>query len=549
MSTNQVKPIWQWSYLGTASMALVVMVVLTSFPEPDALGTPPPTPRPFVVLGYNDLGMHCMNQNFNELCILPPYNTLRAQVIDRRGEEPRIVTSGVAVRYSVPGNTSSVHHTNFWDFAPKLFGKKLPPNVGLAGNGLAGYMKPTGQNDWGATGIPLTPIDDKGHLNPYQLSKIDVFVGGQIVATTAAVVPVSWEISCNLCHNTPGITPDTDILRKHDLKHGTKLEASKPVLCAKCHADHALGTTGVAGVKNLSNAMHASHASRMAPVAKLGNACYACHPGQKTNCQRDVHFAKGIHCVSCHGDMKAVGNPARRPWVDEPTCASCHQKRRPNFQFEEPGKLYKDSRGHHGVHCSACHGSPHAITPTVTAPDNVQAIAHQGFAGTIKKCTVCHSQQPEDAFVHRLDDNEMEGAARRKATAARKAAKAAAESPLGTYAIAGTDQVVQGHVSHALNFQGTLTTQSPTTVLINKVHANGDKSQLLVSLGGVLNPSLASQTGTGVAHVGSLTHRFQLAFSRTPTGFAVTGSSTVVETLGNSTRTRTVGGGAFTGAK
>ena len=28
-----------------------------------------------VVLGYNDLGMHCMNQDFSEFMILPPFNT------------------------------------------------------------------------------------------------------------------------------------------------------------------------------------------------------------------------------------------------------------------------------------------------------------------------------------------------------------------------------------------------------------------------------------------------------------------------------------------
>ncbi|MFO0928480.1 MAG: hypothetical protein U0736_15895 [Gemmataceae bacterium] len=160
-------------------------------------------------------------------------------MIDRSGEEPRIVTSGVTVRYSVPGNTKSSTKTDFWNYAQALFGTKLAPDVGLTGNRLAGVMKPSGANDWIATGIPITPLDDKGQLNPYPLSRIDV-VGpaGATLASTVAVVPVSWEISCNLCHNTPGISVETDILRKHDLKHGTKLEASKPVLCAKCHADN-----------------------------------------------------------------------------------------------------------------------------------------------------------------------------------------------------------------------------------------------------------------------------------------------------------------------
>lgn len=363
------------------------------------------TRTPYVVLGYNDLGMHCMNQNFSEICILPPYNTLRAQVIYRGGEEPRIVKSGVSVRYSIPGNTVSTTKTNFWQYSKLLFGVNLQPNIGLTGNGLAGFMKRNGKdNDWIATGIPITPITDTGKLDPYQLSRIDVIANGKVAGSTVAVVPVSWEISCNLCHNTPGISVETDILRKHDKLHKTKLEQAKPVLCASCHADPALGTTGKPGVKTMSHAMHGSHANRMAPVASLGNTCYACHPGFQTNCQRDVHFAKGIFCKDCHGDMKAVGNTNRRPWIDEPRCQSCHLQRKPSFEFEEPGKLYKDSHGHMGVHCSACHGSPHAIAPAVTPPDNAQAILQQGHAGTINTCTVCHSKTPKERFPHKRDD-------------------------------------------------------------------------------------------------------------------------------------------------
>ena len=364
----------------------------------------------YVVLGYNDLGMHCMNQDFSQLCILPPFNSLHAQVIQRGAEEPKIIKSGIEVRYRVPTNTTSVGKTNFWAHAPQLFGVNLPPDVGLTGNKLSGKMVPTGNNDWVATGIPITPLNDKLQLDPYQLATISVVAKGKNVATTHAVVPVSWEISCNLCHapNSPGPTVDRDILMRHDRKHRTSLVASatagRPVLCASCHADAALGTAGVAGVKSMSHAMHSSHATRMAPVTALGNSCYACHPGFQTNCQRDIHFAKGIYCTQCHGDMAAVGNPARSPWVQEPTCGSCHKKRRPEFDFEEPGKLFKDSRGHHGVHCAACHGSPHAIGPAVTAADNFQAIEHQGFAGTIQKCTVCHTKQPKERFEHKFDD-------------------------------------------------------------------------------------------------------------------------------------------------
>jgi len=390
-----------FSALGSGAMALILLQS-----EGPVLGAAPKAVvrTPYTVLGYNDLGMHCMNQDFSEICILPPFNTLRAQVI-KRGEEPKIVKSGVTVNYSIPGNTISSSKTNFWTYAPKLFGAPLAKDVGLTGNRLSGKMVTTGNNDWSATGIPITPLTDKKVNDPFQLSRIVVQdSSGQTVATTQAVVPVSWEINCNLCHNTPGITVATDILRKHDKKHGTKLEHAKPVLCAGCHADPALGTTGKPNVSAFSHAMHRSHADRMAKLPNFKNACYACHPGVQTECQRDVHVTKNITCVNCHGDMKAVGNTARRPWIDEPSCKQCHQSRKPKFEFEQPGKLFKDSKGHGGVHCAACHGPQHATGPAVTPPDNAQAILQQGSAGVIKDCTVCHTKKPEDAFFHKIDD-------------------------------------------------------------------------------------------------------------------------------------------------
>ncbi|MCA9243073.1 MAG: cytochrome c3 family protein [Phycisphaerales bacterium] len=349
-----------------------------------------------VVLGYNDLGMHCMNEDFSELVILPPFNTLHAQVI-RRGEEPRLVTSGVTVAYDIPNNTTSVTKTNFWDYAKQLLGATLAPDVGLTGNKLSGTMKPTGDNDWSVTGIPVTPIDDSGALDPYHLAHIVVTSGGASVAETMAVVPVSWEIRCDLCHNTAGISASTDILRAHDRLHGTSLENAKPVLCSSCHADVALGQAGVDGVSNLSRAMHGAHASRM-DLVSLTEKCYACHPGQETKCLRDVHFSAGMSCMDCHGSMSAVASATRRPWVDEPKCTDCHN--RAGFSFEQTDTLFRDSVGHGNVHCSACHGSPHAITPTVVEADNIQARGLQGHPGVISDCTVCHIHRPDDSFFH-----------------------------------------------------------------------------------------------------------------------------------------------------
>ncbi|MDR3689723.1 MAG: hypothetical protein P4L46_10125 [Fimbriimonas sp.] len=360
--------------------------------------TPPVTKGSMVVFGYNDLGMHCMNQDFAELCILPPANTLRAQVIDRTsGEGPVITTSGIVVNYSIPGNTGSNTKTNFWQYAGALFGANLPTNIGLFGFGLSGTMQATANNDFWAHGVPLTPLTDATAIDPFQLGHISVTKAGIEVASTDAVVPVSWEIKCDNCHTTAGISVATDILRKHDTKHGTTLESQKPVLCAGCHADPALGAAGHVGVSTMSSAMHSSHATRMGGLTGI-DICYSCHPGPQTQCLRDVHKSKGLTCLNCHVSMAAVGDPSRTPWKDEPKCGTCHAVA--GHEYEQTGVLYRDSVGHNGVKCIACHGSPHAIGPSMNARDNVQAIALQGKAGTISKCTVCHTSTPGDAFNH-----------------------------------------------------------------------------------------------------------------------------------------------------
>ena len=96
----------------------------------------------------------------------------------------------------------------------------------------------------------------------------------------------------------------------------------------------------------------------------------------------------GMWCTNCHGDMRAVGNDNRMPWVDEPRCGdtACHG---PQYA-ENPNTLYRNSTGHGGLYCESCHNSTHAILPSREARDNIQTIALQGYAGTITECSVCH---------------------------------------------------------------------------------------------------------------------------------------------------------------
>lgn len=392
--------------VGVIGFALTTTSGLTRAKAPVKQATLPN----YIVIGYNDLGMHCMNEDFSEYCLLPPANTMRATVIDRTHGSPEIMTSGVTIEYDIPGNTNSVSKTNFWKFAPQFFGVNLPDNIGLFGKGLRGTMTAVaGDRDWIAAGIPVTPKMDDGSINTFQLARLTLKRNGQTVHVAAPVIPVSWEMNCDTCHMSTKYKPSPDnpnkklvpdVLTAHDNLHGTHLRQQKPVLCASCHADPALGAPGKPGVSNFSKAMHGAHASRMGEFQlRDPNPCYSCHPGVKTQCQRDIHKTRNVTCISCHGDMFAMGAANRTPWVDEPKCGSCHT--RAGFQFEQTGKLFRDSKGHGKVKCVVCHNAPHAVLPATTAADNTQIIGLQGFSDTLRTCTVCHKTTPSDPFPHR----------------------------------------------------------------------------------------------------------------------------------------------------
>ena len=95
----------------------------------------------WTVVGWNNLGMHCMDSHYAVMATLPPYNTLEAQVLDPTGHlmSP---ASGVSVTFEAVAdptgsiNSTSVGKTDFWIYAQSLFGllQPLPPDVGLTGS-------------------------------------------------------------------------------------------------------------------------------------------------------------------------------------------------------------------------------------------------------------------------------------------------------------------------------------------------------------------------------------------------------------------------------
>jgi hypothetical protein len=354
---------------------------------------------PEIVIGWNDLGMHCMNRTYQSFCVLPPYNNLNAQVV-LRGNPPRLVTQGVTLNYSFTHNTTSANKINFWDHAQSLFKVTLAPNVGLAGKGLTGtldYNAALGVFE--APGVPLTPFEDTAPTveSPYQLANVTLTSGQTLMDQTTFVAPVSVEMHCDQCHHASGGgTVEQAILALHDEEEGTNLSGNQPVLCANCHSSNALGTPGQPGLPSLSLAMHGFHAEE-----RPNTDCYACHPGAQTQCLRDVMYSAGLRCKDCHGDLPAVAlalQNGRKPWLEEPKCSSCHIAK----YAEETGKLYRHSFGHGGLACEACHNSPHAILPTIQPKDSLQVMRLQNSGGPLGKCSVCHTKRPTAPGPHGL---------------------------------------------------------------------------------------------------------------------------------------------------
>lgn len=389
------------SKLFPCAVLLGMLLMLTSCGGGgDGAGTAVVTPAAaganYVVLAWNDLGMHCLNPSYDTAVILPPYNTVWAQVV-QRGAPPQVVTSGISVEYRMLNNTASSTKGSFgqfWTYALQLFGVTLAPDTGLnldtptLHNGLSGTMVAKGDH-FQVNGIPATPIDDANVWNPYQMVEVTVKdQSGTVLAKTRATVPTSDEINCAKCHNG-NPNPFVDILQKHDAGLGTTLMSQQPVLCAKCHGSPALGTTGRGSSgKYLSEAIHGFHAT-------LGAACYDCHPGASTRCNRSLaHTAADGNCtnVNCHGTMatmaSALANGTKVPWVTEPKCANCHT----GVAGVDTGTtLYRNAAGHGGVYCAGCHGSPHAMVPSREATDNYQALQYQSVAKSLGSCGVCHS--------------------------------------------------------------------------------------------------------------------------------------------------------------
>jgi len=417
----------------------------------------------YVLLAWNDLGMHCISDSDEWFVILPPANTLEAQLI-KRGPSPEVVTEDVELSYEVePGFANPAAHVEFWKYAKQNFGADLERNVGLAGNGINGVFAPDERGiGFIAEMIPVVPYGDDGVYNPYPLFTVvaERKSTGAELARTRTVAPTSTEMGCRNCHGgawafkgAAGVGDETavGILRAHDRLSGTTLHADaaagKPRLCQSCHADPAVGAIGQPERLTLSAAIHGWHANFM--HVESSAACAMCHPAGSrgsTRCLRGLHATVGIGCVDCHGTLQEhalsllraeknkpsapalslhletthVDSPEdvepRGPWLNEPDCLTCHvDYEKPaagatsfNTWTEAPEELFRMRTGDAGsVRCAACHGSPHALYPAGNHlgrdRDNLQPLQYGGAPypiGAERSCAVCHERDMEDSVHH-----------------------------------------------------------------------------------------------------------------------------------------------------
>ena len=464
------------------------------------LGAVSSAPAITQVLSWNNLGMHCMDDDYSVFAILPPYNTILGQVVTGTSGTAQLLDGSGGLQLSYQAildgegsiNATSIGKGNFWTYAAAMLGLggPLAPDEGLSLPGFTpGASMPGPGNapkpmnyeaapDWFvAWGVPITPYDDELHLNPYPLMHVAATNGGIASASTDIVLPVSVEMNCRLCHSSgsedaarpvpdwewsPVPTRDYrfNILRLHDQirfeempaayvnvltargfradgLYESVLQDNHPVLCASCHLSEAIPDSGHPDVPPLTEAVHGLHAAVIDPAtgvalgaAQNRAACYRCHPGGETRCLRGAmgravaaDGSLAMQCQDCHGTMGMVGSTNRTGWLDEPNCQACHTgdavtnsgQIRYDNAYASPGvlrvpvnrrfatnsnapsashSLFRFSKGHGGLYCSACHGSTHAEFPTAFRNDNVASLQRQGHVGQVSECSACHATTP-----------------------------------------------------------------------------------------------------------------------------------------------------------
>lgn len=345
----------------------------------------------YTVVGWNNLGMHCLDSDFSIFSILPPYNTVNAQIILSQNGNAWIATNypALGVTYQAVAdadgsiNTTSIGKDNFWQYVHTVYGLNPPPDVGLAVQWPEPFAMPGASNRpqamgfetnmtwYVAYGIPIVPYDDAGKPNFYPIMRLAAGTnGGTALATADVVLPLSDEMDCKRCHLSisfagsndprtaakpssgwvfhpnPGIDYRLNILRLHDER-----QAGNPIYAA------ALST----------NKFSPAGLYVMATVDKRPALCASCH--QSEAIPGSGLAALGIKPLTAavHGHHAAVVDPRNGLTLDAShnrvACYACHPGSVTRCLRGAMGKAVADD-GTMAMQCQDCHGSMSAVGST-----------------------------------------------------------------------------------------------------------------------------------------------------------------------------------------
>lgn len=380
----------------------------------------------YKVIGYNDLGMHCACPRPDIMMLLPPYNTLRVQLI-QRGSPPIVTNDSTkfTVEYKVRENTYGDNgpydldtdpqylawlDTASYNFTGANISRTNP--VGLTGKGLSGVMDPEiltsspGQAKfWEAAGVPAFPpssttgefIDAFGTKRKAYLHW-DVTVKnkstGSTLATTSTSLPIAFGGCCN-CHQQVAINkgyikggacgtcPDPydvfqSMMKEHFIDTGVDpltlvgphydaqghlTSTDHPVRCSKCHVDAAVGGASALDSTWVTYAKSKGYAS----IPTFSRVLHEFHTNS-AEVQTTYNANIETDCYSCHPGGNGSLDCYRGHHVD---------------------KLIGSGKTAHKIWCTDCHGNlfQRIATGELNNPWNYATLPACGKSG-------CHNSTP-----------------------------------------------------------------------------------------------------------------------------------------------------------
>jgi hypothetical protein len=329
---------------------------------------------------------HCMDTDYSVFTLLPPFNSLTAQLmVNGKLVKDDATSAGYTLEYTAltdsTGSTNSsyqtiattpvVDKTNFWTNFTAMFGGTLTPGIGLFGfqtptnakesmewNGAAGDAAGHKNFKWyEAYGVPVTPIDDKGTFNPYPMVRVTAKDAmGKQIASSSSVLPVSTEMNCQVCHASNSGTaaqPTGGWIADKTGEQQWRLNALRK------HDERFAGNT----------VFQAAMAKKFSPWTKLEDSARGGKPIFCDTCHNSNALAYwgfgGEASVSqittamhkAHAGAYLPG--ATTPLDSDPTreaCYSCHPGKNTQCLRGAMGNPTDPLTGKHTMECQSCHG-------------------------------------------------------------------------------------------------------------------------------------------------------------------------------------------------